>query len=139
MDYLARVMDLAWFTVTAVSVILLLLLEIHRRQKRECIHRALAVLLALFVLIPSLSIRDDMMGLAFLSQRASQRDQPALESQAGSDFQFGIHPLGFDHSLVASIHSASIDFGFLIWVPTANLLITELGTLRQAGRAPPTS
>lgn len=139
MEYLARVMDLAWFTVTAVSVTLLLFREIHRRQKGGGLRRASVILLALFVLFPSLSIRDDLMGLAFLSQRDGQRNQPALESQAGTDFQLGIHLLALDHILVTSFHAPPMNMHFAAWVSPATSLFTERSPLCQAGRAPPSS
>jgi hypothetical protein len=137
MEYLAVVMDLAWFTVVAVSAIFLLTCEIHRQQKEGRHRRAIVVLLALLVLFPSLSVRDDLMGLAFLSQRASQRSQPALESQAGSDFQLGIHLLALDHFLVTSLHDRPMNFGFAAQVPSAASPFREHRPLRLVGRAPP--
>lgn len=130
-------MDLAWFTVAAMSVILLPACEIHRQQKGGRLRRASVVLLALIVLIPSLSIRDDLIGLAFLSPRTNQRVQPALESQAGSDFELGIHLLALDHFLVTSFHAPSMNIHFAACVPSATSLFTEHMSHRQASRAPP--
>lgn len=121
-----------------MAVILLWGCEIHQRQKRgRRLHRVLAVLLALIVLIPSLSIRDDLIGLAFLSQGASQRNQPALESQTGSDIQLGIHLLALDHFLVTFLHAAPMNINFAAWVPSPASLFTEHSPHRQACRAPP--
>ena len=139
MGYLAVAMDLAWFTVAAVSVIVLLVCEFHRYQKEGRLHRALSLLLALLVLFPSLSIRDDLSGLAFLSQRTSQRNQPAIESEAGSDFQMGIHLQALDDFLVMSLHDLPTSIRFAACVPSATSLLTEYSPLRQAGRDPPSS
>lgn len=137
MEFLAKVMDLAWFTVVAVSGILLLVREVNQHQKRGGLRRGLIVLLALIVLIPSLSIRDDLFGLAFLSQRNSQRNQPALESQAGSEFQLGIHLLALDYFLVTSLHAPPMNIHFVARVPSAASPSQDHRPLRQAGRAPP--
>ena len=139
MESLAKGMDLAWFTVVAVSVILLLVCEIHRRQEGGGLRRVFAVLLTLIVLIPGLSIRDDLMGLALLSQRASQRNQPALESQAGLDIQTGIRLPALDHFPVSSDHALSMNIHFTIRVPKATSPLMEFTPRRQAGRAPPFS
>ena len=129
MEYLAISMDLAWFTVAAVSVILLRVREFHRHRKGGGLRRALSLLLALLVLFPSLSIRDDLIGLAFLSQRTSQRNQPAIESEAGSDFHLGIHLQALDDFLVTSLHDLPTSIRFAAWVPSATLLLTEYSPL----------
>ena len=139
MEYLAIAMDLAWFTVAAVSVIVLLVCEFYRHQKGGGLRRALSLLLAVFVLFPSLSTRDDVSGLAFLSQRTSQRNQPAIESEAGSDFQMGIHLQALGDFLVTFLHDLPTSIRFAAWVPSATSLLTEYSPLRQAGRDPPSS
>jgi hypothetical protein len=137
MEFLARILDLAWFTVAAVAVILLWVCEIHQHHKGGRLRRALVVLLALIVLLPSLSTRDDLIGLAFLLPHANQHSQPALESQTGSDFQLEIHLLALDHFLVTSLHTPPLNFHFAARVPKATSLFREHTPLRQACRAPP--
>lgn len=137
MEQLARLMDLAWFTVAALSVILLSVLEFRVRRERGGFRRTLAVLLAVIVLIPSLSIRDDLIGLAFLSQRDTQRSQPAMESQAGSDFQQGINLLALDHCVLTSFHAPPLNIDFTIWVPLSSSPFPDHSPIRRSGRAPP--
>ena len=137
MDYLAEVMDLAWFAATAVAVIFCLVCEIRQHRKGGGFRQTLVVLLALIILFPSLSTRDDLIGLAFLSPRANQGIQPALESQAASDFQLGIHLLELDHFLVTSLHAPPVNNPLVAGSLSAISLFTGHSPLHQAGRAPP--
>jgi hypothetical protein len=137
MEFFAKSLDLAWFVVAAVAVIRLGMSEVHQPRKRGRIRRVLVVLLALIVLFPSLSARDDLFGLAFLTSRANQHNQPAIEVQAVADIQLGNQLLALDHILVTSFHVLSMNIRFAARVPSAISPLQEHAPVRQFGRAPP--
>ena len=134
-------LDLTWLTAAAICLVFLLVFELHQRQRKGRVRRALGVLLSLVVLFPCVSASDDLIGLALLSPRADRQDETSIlnasESREGLDFELGVRLLALDYFQVAPSNPAPTPFRFTAKVPVVSPAFAGYTPHSQASRPPP--